>query len=964
MPVDRFLDLGELEMVVDAERRSPGGHRPARLLAALLINVNRRVGPDTLLDAVWEDNEDGRRATLATHVWRLRRVLEPQRAGRQPPSVLVNDAGGYRLVAAIETVDSLRFEQLAAEADQLLRTGQPERALRRAEEALSLWRGRPIEVVADRAWAAPVVAKFTTLRSHVQHRQIAAWLALGQHRQALAALDVLLAEEPLDESLWAQRMLAEYRSGRMDAALRSYQEVRQRLDDDLGVPPGAALQDLQLRILNQDRDLLAAARPTISVQVDAVTQVHLPAARGRVIGRTADVSRLAELLQIHSLTTVVGAAGCGKTTVAVATARNLADTFVDGIWFVDLTSAKGPEQVLGTFASSLQVAIPPTGSVHEAVRSFTQRRRMLLVVDNAEHVLEATAELLTTLLAEAELTVLVTSREPLLLPAEQEYQLQPLALPGTDPPGTDVAGELRSPAVELFLDRLPPGRVPDARQTDQLALIEQICVTVDGLPLAIELAAARHRAFSLTEIADQVRLDPSTLQALGRGGPDHHRTLRSAIDWSYRLLTPAEQGLHRQLAVVPGATTAAAAAALTGRSAADVEGLLASLAHRSLLTPRLAENRIGVTRFSQLATVRAHAEHQLSDTERAAAQSRLDSFVHDLLVSRGRRGRPEEAAWMESLDDNLDALRASFRHNLIDQPAPVGVDLFTRVGIYWYFRGRMVESRSWIPWTARLFDSITPLLRALMELGMGSGYCWRSRGDLARAPVRAALQRTDNGDADSSIRWGEQLAIVSYGVWAADEAELGREMARRLQRVARTTDDTDLAALATGSSILAGAMNDRPADVLDRADAAHDRIVEVDNVLARWFVADGATAAAVAAGDAEAGRLWSDRAAAACLRLRISEGSILFEQRANVLALSQDFELAAQLYAGAQLHQRRNGLTAWNLAETADLFEQTRAGLGPDAFEQAWAQGPSVTLQNALHPDRTITDDDRQPNPP
>lgn len=421
MTVDRFLDLGELEMVVDAERRSPGGRRPASLLAALLINVNRRVGPDTLLEAVWEDSDDGRRATLATHVWRLRSVLEPDRAGRQPPSVLVNDARGYRLVAAIETIDSLRFEQLAAEADQLLRTGQPERALRRAEEALSLWRGRPIEVVADQAWAAPVVAKLTTLRSHVQHRQIDAWLALGQHRQALAALEVLLADEPLDESLWAQRMLAEYRSGRMDAALRSFQEVRRRLDHELGVPPGAALQDLHLRVLNQDHDLLAAARPTVSVQVDAVAQVHLPAARGRVIGRTADISRLADLVQIHPLTTVVGAAGCGKTTVAVATARKLAETFVDGIWFVDLTTAKGPEQVLGTVASSLQVAIPPTGSEYDALRSFTQRRRMLLVVDNAEHVLDATAELLTALLADAELTVLVTSREPLLLPSEQEY---------------------------------------------------------------------------------------------------------------------------------------------------------------------------------------------------------------------------------------------------------------------------------------------------------------------------------------------------------------------------------------------------------------------------------------------------------------------------------------------------------------------------------------------------------------
>lgn len=944
--VTRYLDLGSLEVVVNDERRTLGGRIPAAVLSVLLVNLNRRVELDSLAEIVWADGRD-HRSTLQSHVWRLRSVLEVDRAPARGSAVtLVNDGRGYRLVAPVDTVDSFRFEQLEAEASQLLRTDQPQRALRRAEEALSLWRGAPVDGVADDGWAAPVIAKWNALRGQVERHRIEALLAVGDPGQALSTLEVLLGATPLDEVLWGQRMVAEYRSGRIDAALQSFRRASRLLDDELGVVPSRDLQDLHRRILSQDPTLQpppsALGHP---VRVAAAVDVHLPPPRGRVIGRTDDVDRLSDLIRGGRLTTVVGAAGCGKTTVAVTTARGLVEEFVDGIWFVDLTPTAQPAQVLAAFATSLRLAIPPTGSERDALRTYVRGRRMLLVVDNAEHVVEPAAELLTELLGEGdELSVVVTSRVPLMLDDEQEYPLSPLELPAPD---RDISSGQLSASVELFLQRLP-ARTRDQLTTDQLQMIEEICVLLDGLPLAIELAATRHRAFSLAEIADQVRSDASQLRAVDRGRPDHHQTVRSAIDWSYRLLDPAEQAVHRRLALVPGATTAAAAAALTGRPVPETEGLLASLVHRSLVTPRFPENAFGVTRFTQLATVRAHADYVLGDDEREAAHHGLDEFVEQLLSSRGRRGRPEEAAWMEALDNNLDALRATLRRHLIDRPSARGVDLFTRVGIYWYFRGRMVESRRWQTAIATVIDSTDPLLRALMEVGFGAAQCWRSRGDLARQPILAALQRTDHPDADNSIRWGEQIAIVGYSTFAAREAELGQLMAHRLTRIARTTDDADLTALAAGCTILAGAMNDDPDDVLRRAGELHQQTVATDNVLARWFIADGATAAAIAVDDADSGLLWSDRAARACLRLRIDEGSVLFEQRANVFALGKQFAQAARLYAGAQRHQHRNGLTTWNFARTADLLEQTRTALGPTGFAAVWEDGREVTLEQTF----------------
>ena len=267
----------------------------------------------------------------------------------------------------------------------------------------------------------------------------------------------------------------------------------------------------------------------------------------------------------HPLVTVVGAAGCGKTRLAVEVARAVAPEFADGVWGVDLTAAQGDDQVVPTITSTLGLSVPNAGTSADALRSFTRGRRMLLMLDNCEHVLDAAAELVDDLLVDGtELAVLCTSREPLDVDQEVVWDLTPLPLPVEDGPG-DPRERLRdSPALELFLERLAAAAQDTTREdSERLELAVRICQAVDGLPLAIELAAARARAFSLEEIAQQVTADPSMLARVGRGPADHHRTVRFAVEQSYRLLSPEEAALHSAVSVLPGPFTPGIAAALT-----------------------------------------------------------------------------------------------------------------------------------------------------------------------------------------------------------------------------------------------------------------------------------------------------------------------------------------------------------------------------------------------------------------
>ena len=679
-----FRDLGPLAVHRDGAPVPLGGARLVAALTLLLVNAGRVVSVDALAEAMWGEGARSS-STLDSHVWRLRNVLEPGRPRGEPATVLLREANGYRLVAAPERVDSLRFAVLADESLGLLTGGQAERAVRRAAEALALWRGRPFGDVADAPWAGPAVARLEELHAQVRERQVDALLAVGDPGQALVELTSALADEPLRERLWAQRMLAYHRSGRIDRALATYREARTLFLDEIGIEPSGELRALQARILAEDPTLTlprpAAPRPA--------AEIHLPTRLNRLIGRDRERDRLAALTAEHRLVTIVGAAGCGKTRLALDAARTAATHFPDGVWSIDLTAASADEQVVATVTSTLGLALQATGSARDALRSFGRDRRMLLLLDNCEHLLDPVAEIVDELLTDGtELAVLATSRVPLDVDGERVFPLDPLPVPA---PGADARA---GPAVELFLERLAATGGHDELDDDALDRVAEICRAVDGVPLAIELAAARVRAYSLDEIVAQVSADASTLGRVGRGARGHHGTVRSAVEQSYRTLTADEARLHRALSVIPGPFTAAPAAALVERPAPEVRVLLARLVHCSLLVPLgpVAPGR--PSRFTQLATVRGHAAHAAAADSDALVAAR-DRWVAALATSPPPLGDAAEPDWFAALDDDLAAVRATLQHALADAPSPLGVQVASRLGLYWYYRGMMVEARHW-----------------------------------------------------------------------------------------------------------------------------------------------------------------------------------------------------------------------------------------------------------------------------
>lgn len=468
-PTLTFHDLGPLVVERDGEPVDLRGRRLTATLSILLVNAGHRVSTDMLVDAVFGDGaNDHAESTLESHLWRLRRLLEPDRARGEPATSIVHDHGGYRLVAVPDQVDSLRLGTLVGQVRDLLLSDQGERALSRVEDALSLWRGEPWTPHTDAEWAVAPASRLREIVSQLHELRIQALLATGDAATALTDVDPLLDANTLRERLWAMSMVAAYRLGRVQQALDTYTRARTVLRDEAGIEPGAELRALQSRILERDSNLDPQPAGS-SVRLNE-PEVHLPEIRGPLYGREADVDTLMDLVSAERLVSIVGAAGCGKTTLAVEVGHRTGSRFPDGLWFVDLTSARSSDELLGLITADLGIAAADGRDRRDALRTFGLPRRMLIVLDNCEHLLDEVADLIETCFRDCpELTVLVTSREPLDLDAERIHDLAPLALPQD---GVDVAALRASPAVALLSSdsRPRPRGVRSGRRISRLSL--------------------------------------------------------------------------------------------------------------------------------------------------------------------------------------------------------------------------------------------------------------------------------------------------------------------------------------------------------------------------------------------------------------------------------------------------------------------------------------------------------------
>jgi predicted ATPase/DNA-binding SARP family transcriptional activator len=723
----RFGVLGPLAVWTDlGEPVTVPGRKVRALLADLLVHEGRVVSADRLVADLWGDTAPADpAAALHVRVSQLRRAL----AGAGERGLVVSQAPGYATHADAR-VDAAQFTSLVTdalrEADPLTRAGL-------LGEALGLWRGPALADFADEEFARPAIARWEEQRIAATEAYAEARLALGEHTELAGELAALVADHPFRERLRAAHLRALYRSGRVTEALDGYHDLRTRLADELGLDPGPELVALHRAFLAGDpAEDAPAPRQARSV-------VRLPAPVTRLIGRDEVIVRVRELLAAGRLVTVTGPGGVGKTSVALAVGWSVADTYPDGVWLVDLTIWNGQGDPAGPVLSVLSVPEAPGGSQPpgERLAAALRERRTLLVLDNCEHVIEPVAGLVGGLLAAAPgLRVLATSREPLRVRGEARFGLPPLDVPDTDDPAR-LAG---SAAVTLFLARAGL----DASDPATVAGAAEVCRRLDGLPLALELAATRVAGLGVPELVARLSLpqDRFGLLATGpRDAPARQRTLAAVIDWSWRLLSGPEQVVLRRLAVHAGGCTLDAAGAVCADAvpAGQPLDLLTGLVDRSLVVRREGRYRLleSVAAFC-LGRLREAGEEDAVRLRHADYFLGLAERADPDLRGRDQRARLAqlalEAANLRAAQDTYERLGRADR----------AVRLANALVWYRFMRGRLTEARE--------------ALSAALELASGAGGA--AGGEAVAAGEAAAVSRA----------WLAGLAI-RQGLAKADAAE-------------------------------------------------------------------------------------------------------------------------------------------------------------------------------------------------
>ncbi|MBD0328497.1 MAG: tetratricopeptide repeat protein [Thermoleophilia bacterium] len=663
-----FRLLGPLEVRRGGAALPLGGLRQRAVLAQLLLEANRPVARDRLVDGLWgEQPPAAAQNALQVAVHGLRRLLGAER--------ICTRGATYELRAAPEEVDLARFRSHVERA----RGAPPAAAANELREALALWRGRALGDLDGAPGCERAARELEEERLRAVEERIEADLALGRHADLVAELQRLIAEHPFRERLRAQLMLALYRSGRQADALSAFADARRTLVEELGVEPGPELRRLERAILAQADEL--AAPPTARAAA-------LPEPARPLVGRRPELAAVLALLRRSDvrLLTLTGPGGTGKTRLALEAAREAADAFAGGAVLVDLSPIRDDALVAPTVARAL--GAPETAdSFAEAVRRQLEGTDVLLFVDNFEQVAAAAPVLADVLAAAPGAKALVTSRTPLRISAEQEYAVPPLALPDASRGYDAVAA---NEAVQLFVARAA-AVAPDFRLTpDNASDVAAICVALDGLPLALELAAARVKLLPPAAIRQRVGRRLEFLAAGPRDAPARQRTLRAAVDWSWELLDAGKRRLFARLAVFVGGFDAETAEAVCD---ATLDGL-AALVDDSLLRAQVAGD---APRFRMLETVREYAAERLAESGEADQLSRRHA-VHFLERAAEAAPRvltadgPEALAWLERERDNV---RAALEWSRAGAP-----DLHLRtcgaLWRFWYVRGEFTEGRRWL----------------------------------------------------------------------------------------------------------------------------------------------------------------------------------------------------------------------------------------------------------------------------
>ncbi|PZG17295.1 AfsR/SARP family transcriptional regulator [Nonomuraea aridisoli] len=697
----RFGVLGPLAVWTDAgEPVTIPGLKVRALLVDLLVHEGHPVSVDRLVDDLWGDEPPANPAgALQVRVSQLRKAFEDAEPGGK--NLVVSRAPGYLLRCDDGALDAARFAGLLAEAEAAT---SPRTKAELLAGALALWRGPAYADFADEEYTRSAILRLEEQRLSALEQHAEARLELGEHGLLVGELGDLVARHPLRERLRAVHMRVLYRAGRQSEALASYGELRERLSEELGLDPGPELVALHQAILGQD--------PALSVPAERPV-TNLPASVSRLIGREEALAEVSALVTEERLVTLTGSGGVGKTRLAVEVASRLLDTYPDGAWLVALDqSSRSPAEAVIAALDIREDASggSPAGHLVAALKP----RRALLVLDNCEHVVEQVAELAETLLRGCpELRVLATSREPLAVAGEVLWSVPPLGVPAA----ADLATMARSDAVRLFVARAAASARGFSLDASNAQAVAQLCRRLDGIPLALELAATRVRALGVHGVV--ARLDDRfRLLASGqRGAPARQQTLTAVIDWSWDLLSGDERRVLRRLAAhADGCTLEAAEAvcALAGVADAaptpaygdpagpgpgdaagtelDVLDLLARLVDRSLVV--VADAPTGM-RYRLLESVSAYCLARMTDAGELD-RVRLAHLRHYLELAE--RAEPELYAhdqrdWLLRLDAEAANMRAALDTAVAHGDAGAAARLVNALAWYWFLRGRPAEAR-------------------------------------------------------------------------------------------------------------------------------------------------------------------------------------------------------------------------------------------------------------------------------
>lgn len=647
------------------------------LLATLALRPGHVVAADRLVEDLWGAEPPPNAAnSLQALVSRLRRAL--------PRDVVATRAHGYLLATAASNVDTVRFGELAAVGRRALSDGDAVAASAVLGEALALWRGDALSDFAFEEFAQPSIVRLAEERASVLEDRIEADLRCGRHAELVAELESAVSAQPLRERLRGQLMVALYRSGRQADALRQFQDARSTLAEELGLEPGPELRRLEQAVLAQDPDLDLDPAVPPSRPPRRRRRGNLRAPLTRTVGRDEEIAELQSMLEDARLVTLVGPGGVGKTRLAVETARALEERVADGAWFVDLTRVRRPEAVVPAIASAVEAADVPgyksgSGSLDRLADALAGRDT-LLVIDNCEHVVEEVAIAAEALLGACPgVRILATSREALQLPGEVIWQARPLPL---------------AAAVSLFAERAAAANRDFVLAEQNEAVVAEICARVDGLPLAVELAAARVRAFPVAQIASGLEDRFRFLSAGSRTAHARQQSLRAVVDWSYDLLFADERHLFDRLSVFSGGCSLGAAIAVCADEslpAGDVPDLMARLVGKSVV---VADTADGDARFTMLQTLAEYAGERLAAAgEQERLRDRHRSWFAELARGFHRAFRGEGAAdWMRRVSSELDNLRSALLWAAEQADGEAALALATALAWCGLVQGRTSES--------------------------------------------------------------------------------------------------------------------------------------------------------------------------------------------------------------------------------------------------------------------------------